>query len=85
TKKKHFENVNKYWSKLDIVIFTPTCSEGVSFTKENFDCVFGLFYDHSACAETARQMMHRVRNISTNKYYVYIKHLPGNSDIITEK
>lgn len=83
--KKHFQNIEKYWSKADIVIYTPTCSEGVSFTGKRFDSVFGLFYDTSANVETARQMMHRVRNIATNKYYVYIKHIPGKKDDVNEE
>lgn len=83
-KKKHFKDVNKYWSKFDVIIYTPTCSEGVSYTNERFDCVFGLFNDKTVGVESSMQMLRRARNISTNKYYIYIKHNPNDCELITE-
>lgn len=85
-KKEHFANVDKYWSTCDILIFTPTCSAGISFEVEHFDVQFCMFTSLSCNVETCRQMMSRVRNIKTNNNYVYIQqlylNLPTTSDAI---
>jgi hypothetical protein len=71
-KKEHFSNVDNYWSLLDIVIYTPTCSAGISFELNHFDYVFAHMSDSSCNVETCRQMLMRVRNISSKEYYIYI-------------
>lgn len=70
TKQKHFSNVDEYWSKYRCVICTPTVSAGVSFEVSHFDYVFGYFTDKSCNVETCRQMLGRVRNISSKKVYI---------------
>ncbi|MCA9329757.1 hypothetical protein KDA11_03875, partial [Candidatus Saccharibacteria bacterium] len=71
-KRKHFTDVNKYWKQYDILIYTPTISAGVSFTEKHFDCVFGAFIDMSCDVETCHQMLGRVRDVSSGKYYIYL-------------
>ena len=66
----HFGDVHTYWSRLDVLIFTPTCSAGVSFELEHFDILFGYFCDTSCDVETCRQMLGRVRNIRTQEHYI---------------
>ena len=68
-KKLHFSDVNKYWL-YDVLMYTPTCSAGVSFEVEHFDSLHGYFTDASCNVESCRQMMGRVRNISTNKHNI---------------
>lgn len=46
-KARHFSDVHNYWGNLDVLIFTPTCSAGVSFELEHFDILFGYFCDIS--------------------------------------
>jgi hypothetical protein len=74
-----FNNVHKYWSELDVLIYTPTCSAGVSYELERFDVLFGYFYNTSCDVETCRQMMNRVRNIKTKSYYVFIQEIKNAS------
>lgn len=74
-KQLYFNDVNKYWTELDVLIYTPTCSAGVSYELEHFDVLFGYFCNTSCDVETCRQMMHRVRNIKTNEYYLYLQEL----------
>ncbi len=74
-KQLYFNNVHKYWSELDILIYTPTCSAGVSYELEHFDVVFGYFCNSSCDVETCRQMLYRVRNIKTKEYYIYFQEL----------
>ena len=63
-KARHFGDVHAHWGGLDVLIYTPTCSAGVSFEREHFDVLFGFFCDASCDVETCRQMLGRVRSIS---------------------
>jgi hypothetical protein len=75
-KTEIFADVNASWSKYQVVIYTPTCSAGVSFTQEHFDTCYAYFTNCSTSVETARQMLYRARNIRTREYYVHIKEIP---------
>jgi hypothetical protein len=77
-KNEHFSNVEKYWSQLDVLIYTPTCSAGISFELDHFDMVFAHFTDASCDVETCRQMLMRVRNLRTKTYYIYIPPYSSN-------
>lgn len=70
---RHFGDVHKYWSDLDVLIYTPTCSAGVSYELEHFDALFGLFCDISCDVETCRQMLGRVRNIATREHFICLR------------
>jgi hypothetical protein len=69
-KVRHFADVHTYWKDLDVLIFTPTCSAGVSFELEHFDMLFGFFCDQSCDVETCRQMLGRVRRLRTGEHYI---------------
>lgn len=71
-KTKHFRNVNHYWSQYQVVICTPTISAGVSFEKEHFNKVFGLFTDRSCNVQTCMQMIGRVRNVADEKIFIHV-------------
>jgi hypothetical protein len=85
-KERHFADVHKHWSSLDVLIYTPTVSAGVSYEMERFDMLFGYFTDASCDVETCRQMLGRVRNIGTKKHFVCLSgranHLPTNVEDI---
>jgi len=75
-KKEHFSNVNEYWMQYDILIYTPTCSAGVSFEQIHYDYLFGDFSNSSCDVETCRQMLGRVRNISSKETYIMLRNVP---------
>jgi hypothetical protein len=77
-KNEHFSNVSHYWAQLDVLIYTPTCSAGISFELEHFDYVFAHMTDASCDVETCRQMLMRVRNISSKMYYIYFPPYSSN-------
>lgn len=68
-KKLHFSDVDKYWS-VDVLIYTPTCSAGVSFEKKHFDSLHAYFTDSSCNVEASRQMLGRVRNLNSGKHNI---------------
>lgn len=71
-KIEHFRNIDKHWSKYDVLITTPTVSAGVSFEASHYDHVFGYFTDGSCGAETAMQMLGRVRIVKENAVHIFI-------------
>lgn len=71
-KKEHFSDVNKYWI-YDVLIFTPTCSAGVSFEMSHYDIVAGSFVSESCDVETCRQMIGRIRHVKENKFIILIQ------------
>jgi hypothetical protein len=77
-KNEHFSNITHYWAQLDVLIYTPTCSAGISFELEHFDYVFAHMTDASCDVETCRQMLMRVRNISSKIYYIYFPPYSSN-------
>lgn len=77
-KHTHFSNVDEYWNSLDVLLYTTTCSEGISYDIVGFDSIFCCFSDNSSNAEIGQQLIHRVRQFSSNTIYMVIKHNPGN-------
>lgn len=72
-KARHFADVHRYWGDLDVLIYTPTCSAGVSFELEHFDALFAYFCDASCDVETCRQMLGRVRRLRTGEHFVCLR------------
>ncbi len=72
-KARHFADVHTYWGELDVLIYTPTCSAGVSFELKHFDALFGFFCDASCDVETCRQMLGRVRNLGTREHTICLR------------
>ena len=70
---RHFADVHRYWGELDVLIFTPTCSAGVSFELAHFDSLYAYFCDASCDVETCRQMLGRVRNLSRREHTVCVR------------
>jgi hypothetical protein len=76
-KKKHFADVSNYWRGVDVLIYTPTLTAGVSYEDVNFDELYAYFTDESCDVETCRQMIGRVRNLHYRKYYLCIQSNPS--------
>lgn len=68
-----FNDVNKAWADVDVLIYTSTVSAGCSFELARFKRVFAYFSDQSCDYKTAIQMLGRVRNIESREYHIYIK------------
>lgn len=68
-----FSDVNTIWKQYQVVIFTPTCSAGISFTQVHFEELFGYFTNTSTVVESWRQSMYRARDISAHKYSICIE------------
>ncbi|PKY33228.1 hypothetical protein RhiirB3_451966 [Rhizophagus irregularis] len=90
-KKEHFGDVHTDWSELDVLIYTPTVSAGISFESVHFDAIFACFTDNSCDIETCRQMLARVRNLSTREHFICFRlvntchSLPVTTDAISQQ
>jgi len=70
--RKDFDDVNKAWANVDILIYTSNISACCSFEVKQFTQVFGYFSSMSADYKTAMQMLACVRNVSTREYHIFI-------------
>eukprot|EP00054_Salpingoeca_dolichothecata_P035712 m.6011 g.6011 ORF g.6011 m.6011 type:complete len:1107 (-) comp5788_c0_seq1:58-3378(-) len=60
--KEDLEDVDKYWSKYKLVVFSPTVSVGIDFSvKDHFGQVFCYVVPQSCVARTVMQMVARCR------------------------
>lgn len=74
-KKEDFENINESW-KVQLLIYTPTITVGVSFDELHFDNLFVYFSTYSACVRDCFQSMYRVRQFKSTKIYCGIYDKP---------
>jgi len=76
-KRKHFSDIDEFWSQYDVVVYTPTVSAGVSFERAHFDKIYGYFTSMSCDVEVCVQMLGRIRNVSSRDYYICTDHVPS--------
>lgn len=75
-KTEHFADVHTFWGDLDLLVYTPTVSAGVSFEAEHFDVLYGKFSDASCDVETCRQMLGRVRSLRSRTHVICLRGIP---------
>ncbi|KAI7815750.1 hypothetical protein BC939DRAFT_497919 [Gamsiella multidivaricata] len=73
------QNINKIVLDLDYFIHTPTITVGIDCNVKHFNYVVGFFEAQTGViVETCRQMLRRPRNVSTQKYLIYIENVTSN-------
>jgi hypothetical protein len=70
-KSADIKNIAAAW-KVDVLIYSPTITSGVSFKEKHFDRVYGFFRAGSAPAAECDQMLGRVRDIADGVGVIYI-------------
>lgn len=73
-------DVDRSWSKLDCLMFSPVITNGVNFTAQHFQCVFLYGTASSCCVSQVMQAARRVRNISQNRFYFHINSVYYGTD-----
>lgn len=76
SQKDNIKDVENYWDKFDMIIYTPTIEAGVSFDKEYFDKIYFIMACESTSQRGALQMCSRVRQIKDNNIDVYTNNIP---------
>lgn len=69
-KKADFSDFNNAMEGVDCLIFSPSLQAGVSFTLKHFHTFYGIFSAASVNIMGVRQMMHRIRNLFNNNYFI---------------
>lgn len=68
------KDINAAWKDLDVLIYSPTISAGISFTEMNFDVLvaFVISGQQFANMNSAMQQMFRVRQLKEGNMYVFL-------------
>ena len=78
--KKDLKNVIEKWGDLDVVIYSPTITAGVSFDIKNyFYKIFGVISCGSCCPRDFYQMLARIRYPENNNITVFNNGISGTS------
>lgn len=72
--KNELEDVNNFWIKYQVVLYSPTIESGVDFNKEHFDKIYCIIKNgQMTCSQRAfLQMVGRIRHVGDpiiNCYY----------------
>jgi hypothetical protein len=74
--KYNITDVENYWDKFDMVIYTPSIESGVSFDKDYFDKIYLIVSTNSTTQRGALQMCSRVRKVKDTTINVYLNNVP---------
>ena len=72
TEKKKLSNCNVEWSRMRLVMISPTVGAGIDFTVDHFHKTFGYVTYTSCCARAINQMRGRVRRTKDSECHLYI-------------
>ena len=88
-------DVNELWNNLDLLIYTPTITCGISFNLEHYDELFMYISNVNSCIpRDLIQASRRVRHFNTNKVHFCLSvntigltddNMPMEKDAITSK
>lgn len=67
--KKELCDVDKFWSRYRLVIYSPTIAAGVDFSREHFDRMYFYACINVAPPATAMQMLFRVRKLRDKEVF----------------
>lgn len=74
--KEGLKNINTYWSRAQLLIYTSTIEAGCDFSVEHFDYCYIILSDKSCSARSLMQMISRVRKYKSNIVNVYNNEIP---------
>ncbi len=72
-KDEHFVDVNKFWTKYQVVIHTSTVTAGISFDLPHFDIQINVFNSKTCDSGSFFQGSHRVRHLKQKHIVTFIE------------
>ncbi len=84
TKKAHMETINSVVQGLDVLMYSPTITAGVSIEVPHFDRVFSFFTNSSCDAISSIQMLGRIRNVGTKRVFICFSSIPRKAPCTLE-
>ena len=76
--KVAISNVNVYWKEHDVVIISPTITNGIDFNEIHFDKVWAFVDPRGPCHRDIKQMIGRIRNIGMNEIHYTVENHKGS-------
>jgi hypothetical protein len=76
--KKELNNVNSFWKKYQIIIYSPSITVGVSFDEKHVDNMYVVLAENSCCPRDLLQMVARIRDLKNKKINVHLNAFPFN-------
>jgi len=75
--KQKLIDVNEFWSKYQVVVYSPSVSEGVDFNVENhIENIYIVLSQNSCSPRGLMQMLGRIRKPKSNIVNVYLNDIP---------
>ena len=74
--KEMLKDVNNFWIKYELVIYSPSIESGVNMDKEHFNKIFVVLSPKSTSPRGLMQMMSRVRQVKDSNVLIYLNNLP---------
>ena len=78
--KKELEQVNTFWNKYQVVMYSPVISCGVDFTNLYFDSVYSIINPSAASPRVYKQMLGRIRNMKSDTILTLTQSLSQSLD-----
>jgi hypothetical protein len=75
--KLKLENVNKYFTEADLLMYSPTIEAGVDYNVEHFDKMYVILCE-STSQRSLSQMMGRIRKVRSNEVLMLAFHIKFN-------
>ena len=73
--KEELKNVNDFWIKFDLLIYSPQVESGVNFDVPHFDKIYVVLSTNSTSQRALLQMCSRARKIKESTIMVYLNSL----------
>lgn len=80
--KKELAKVNDLWVNYQVVLFSPTISVGVDFTKVYFDKIYSILTPNTASPRTLKQMFGRLRTLKNPQIDCFYQNITISTDEI---
>lgn len=74
---EHMTDIHRYWSRVQLLVYSPVVTAGCSFELKHFHVVFFYGFTGLSSVRNAIQMIARVRDIEEKTVHVYIDKSPS--------
>ena len=74
--KNELKNVNDFWIKYELIIYSPSVESGVNFDKEHIYKIYIILSSNSTSPRGLLQMTSRCRKVENTEILVYLNSLP---------
>ena len=74
--KDKLKDVNEYWSKFRLIVYSSHIESGVNFNVQHVDKIYGILSSNSCSQRAFLQMLSRIRQSKDKNILIYTNKLP---------